>query len=89
MPDITITITETQKLELDHALLDISEWTANAVTNFARKTGDGIITKLVEHCNANEIALAVGRNAQIQQAYDLGVIQTAAVMLANSEAGRS
>ena len=32
-----------------------------------------MIKNLVEHCNANEIALSVGRPAQIQQAVALGL----------------
>lgn len=89
MPDITITISETEKLELDHVLLDISEWATNAVTNFARKTGEDIIKRLVEHCNANDIAIAVGRGAQIQQAYNLGIVDTAANMQVAIEAEHS
>jgi hypothetical protein len=39
------------------------------------------------HCNENEIALAVGQDAQVTQAYTLGVVGTAAnVNAAMSEA---
>ena len=30
------------------------------------------------HCNANNIAIAVGEDAQIIQAYELGVVKTQA-----------
>ena len=30
------------------------------------------------HCNKNEIAIAVGEEAQVAQAYSLGIIKTAA-----------
>jgi len=42
----------------------------------ARKAQDEIIAKLVTHCNANGIALATGAEAQITQAYTLGVVDT-------------
>jgi len=31
----------------------------------------------MEHCNENDIALAVGKAAQINQAFELGVVKTA------------
>ena len=40
--------------------------------------GEEIVAKLVAYCNENEIALAVGRDAQITQAFDLNVVDTAA-----------
>ena len=77
MPDITISITDTEKKALEYVMVDIDEWTDNAVTNRARIAKDEIITKLVAHCNANSIAIATGEDAQVTQAYDLGVVQTA------------
>ena len=77
MPDITISITDTEKKALEYAMLDISEWTDNAVTNRARIAKDEIISLLVAHCNANSIAIATGGDAQVTQAYTLGVVKTA------------
>ena len=73
--NITITITDTQKKALEYVMTDINEWSTNAVTNRANIAAEKIIALLVAHCNENEVALAVGRDAQIQQAYDLGVVQ--------------
>ena len=36
-----------------------------------------IVAKLITHCNENEIAMAVGHDAQVTQAYDLGVVESA------------
>ena len=77
MPDITISITDTEKKALEYVMVDIDEWTDNAVTNRARIAKDEIITKLVAHCNANSIAIATGEDAQVTQAYDLGVVSKA------------
>ena len=77
MPDITISITDTEQKALEYVMVDISEWTDNAVTNRARIAKDEIISLLVAHCNANSISIATGEDAQITQAYDLGVVTKA------------
>ena len=77
MPDITISITETEQKALEYVMVDISEWTDNAVTNRARIAKDEIISLLVAHCNANSIAIATGEDAQIIQAYDLKIVTKA------------
>ena len=86
MPSITIELTDTELKCMEYAALSPQDWADNAVTNRARIAGDDIVAKLVEHCNANEIALAVGRDAQITQAFDLNVVDTAANVQAAMEA---
>ena len=78
MTTITIELTDTQTKSLEYAATSPHDWAENAVTERARVAKEEIIAKLVEHCNANEIALAVGEDAQVTQAYDLGVVDTAA-----------
>jgi len=77
MPDITISITDAEKKALEMVMTDISEWTDNAVTNRARIAKEEIISLLVAHCNANSVAIATGEDAQVTQAYTLGVVKTA------------
>ena len=77
MPDITISITDTEQKALETVMVDIQEWTDNAVTNRARIAKDEIISQLVAHCNANSIAIATGEDAQVTQAYDLKVVTKA------------
>ncbi len=77
MPDITISITDTEKKALEYVMVDIDSWTDNAVTNRARIAKDEIISLLIAHCNANSIAIATGEDAQVTQAYDLGVVSKA------------
>ncbi len=86
MPDITISITDTEKKALDYVMVDISEWTDNAVTNRARIAKDEIISLLVAHCNANSVAIATGEDAQVTQAYALDVVKTAVQQNADAEA---
>ena len=77
MPDITISITDTEQEALEYKIADISAWTDEAVTARAKIAKDEIISQLVAHCNANEIAIASGEDAQVTQAFDLKVVKTA------------
>tara|TARA_R110000737_G_C14334375_1_gene442102 strand:- start:30 stop:290 length:261 start_codon:yes stop_codon:yes gene_type:complete len=76
MADITVTLTDTQVKCLEYVAYSVQDWCDNAIHNRARKAQDEIIAKLVTHCNANGIALATGAEAQITQAYTLGVVDT-------------
>lgn len=78
MPSITINLTETEMKCLQFATVSPQEWGDNAITNRARIAKDEIIAALVAHCNANSVAVATGEDAQVTQAYDLGVVDTAA-----------
>lgn len=78
MPNITVTLTDTENKALEYAAASVQDWADNALTNRARIAKDEIVAQVVAHCNANGIALAVGEEAQVQQAFDLGVVQTAA-----------
>jgi len=78
MAEIKVTVTDTQVKCLEYAAYSVQDWCDNAIHNRARLAQDEIIAKLVEHCNANEIAIATGVDAQVTQAYDLGVVDTAA-----------
>jgi len=86
MPSITIEVTDTELKCMEYAALSPQDWADNAVTNRARIAGDEIVAALVAHCNENSIALAVGRDAQITQAFELGVVQTAAERNAEAQA---
>ena len=77
MPDITITITDDEKLCLDNVMVGIGTWAHNAVTNRARKAKKDILSQLYTHCNQNGIAIATGESAQIRQAYTVGIASTA------------
>ena len=78
MPDITISVTATEQKCLEYAAVSVQDWADNALTNRARIAKDEIISLLVAHCNANDVAIATGEDAQITQAFDLSVVQTAA-----------
>ena len=74
MTDLTVTITDTELKALKTVALDPQEWAENAVKNRARKAIENICKTLLQHCNENNIALAVGKEAQVTQAYELGLV---------------
>ena len=85
MAEIKVTVSDTQVKCLEYAAYSVQEWCDNAIHNRARVAQDEIIAKLVEHCNANSIALAVGTDAQVAKAYELKVVDTAKNVSDNQE----
>ena len=75
--DYTITLTDTEKKSMEYISLDVGAWITNAATNRARIAKEEIISLNTTHCNANSIAIAVGEDAQVTQAFTLGVVKTA------------
>ena len=77
MPEIKINITDTEEKCLNTIMVGIGTWSDNVVTNRSRIVQDEILTDLLKHCNENSIAMATGVDAQITQAYAVGVANTA------------
>tara|TARA_B100000123_G_scaffold21108_1_gene14787 strand:+ start:883 stop:1143 length:261 start_codon:yes stop_codon:yes gene_type:complete len=77
MPNITVTITDTQNKCLEYSAYSVQDWCENSIHERARIAQEEIISKLITHCNANNIAIATGADAQVTQAYSLGVVKTA------------
>lgn len=86
MPSITVDLTDTELKCMEYCIVDVQYWSDNALKNRARIAGEDIIAKLVTYCNENSIALAVGKDAQIQQAFDLEIVKTAAELQTQAEA---
>ena len=77
MAEIKVTVTDIQMKCLESIAYSVQDWCDNAIHNRARIAQDEIIAALVAHCNANSIALAVGTDAQVAQAFELKVVDTA------------
>ena len=77
MAEIKVTVTDTQMKCLEYIAYSVQDWCDNAIHNRARIAQDEIIAALVAHCNENSIALAVGTDAQVAQAFELKVVDTA------------
>ena len=86
MATVTIELTATELKAMEYCALSPQEWADNAVTNRARIATDEICALLMNHCNDNEIAMAVGKDAQVAQAFTLNVVKTAVEANAEAEA---
>ena len=74
--DYTITLTDAQVKSLAYVAYDPKDWIQNAATTRSDLAKKEIIQLNTEHCNSNSIQLAVGEDAQVTQAYTLGVVKT-------------
>ena len=86
MSNITVELSATQTKCLEYAAYSVQDWCDNAIHNRARIAQEEIIAKLVAHCNANDVAIATGVDAQITQAYTLKVVDTAKNVTDNAKA---
>lgn len=71
---LQIELTDSQFKAFEYVAKSPQEWVENFAQERARQAVDEITSKLIEHCNTNEIALAVGQDAQIDQAFSLGIV---------------
>ena len=78
MPNYTITITDLEKKCLGTITSDVGSWITGITTDRALVAAKQISKLNVRHCNANDITIATGRDAQVIQAFSLGVVKTAA-----------
>ena len=85
MAEIKVTVSDTQVKCLEYAAYSVQEWCDNAIHNRARIAQEEIVSALVAHCNANDIAIATGVDAQVAQAYELKVVDTAKNVTDNSK----
>ena len=77
MAEIKVTVSDTQVKCLEYAAYSVQEWCDNAIHNRARIAQEEIIAALVAHCNEKGIAIATGSDAQVTQAFELKVVDTA------------
>jgi uncharacterized membrane protein len=86
MPDITITLTDTQLKGLEYAALSPQEWAENAVITRCRIANDEIVDLTVKHCLDNGIQVPATREAIVAYAFDNDIVATAAERQAEVEA---
>ena len=78
MVTFTSTLTDTENMAMEWCAVSAKDWIDNALHNRARIAMEDIVAINVAHCNANGIAIGVGITAQVEQAYNLGIVTTAA-----------
>ena len=78
MAKYTTELTDTEDKAMSYCCMSTQDWADNALKNRARQAKDEIIALNIKHCNANSITIATGEDAQVTQAYTLGVVKSAA-----------
>ena len=76
MPTYTVTVTDVQDLALNSQMVGVGTYINTVIESqifFAQST---IQNDLLKYCNANGVAMAVGVDAQVQQAFDVGIAHT-------------
>jgi len=86
MPDITVTLTDTQYKGLEYAALSPQDWAENAVTERCRIANDEIVNLTVQHCLDNGVQVPATREEIVAYAFNNDIVKTVAVRQAEAEA---
>ena len=86
MPDITITLTDTQYKGLEYCALDPQEWADNALTNRARIANEEIIQMYTTRALDEGVAIPATRELIVADAFTRGWAKTAAEQSAEAQA---
>ena len=72
MPNITITLTDTQYKGLQYAALDPQDWADNALTNRARIANDEIVSMYTNRALDEGVAIPATRELIVADAFTRG-----------------
>ena len=86
MPSITVELTDTQLKGLEYAAVSPQDWADNALTNRARIANDEIVQTAMNYYLDNEIQAPTTREAIVADAFERGIVKTAAVRQQEAEA---
>ena len=89
MPNITITLTDTQYKGLQYAALDPQDWADNALTNRARIANDEIVSMYTNRALDEGVAIPATRELIVADAFTRGWAKTAAQVNAEAEASET
>ena len=78
MPDITITLTDTQYKGLEYAAADPQNWADNAVTERARIANDEIVSMYTNRALDEGVQIPATRELIVADAFARGWAKTAA-----------
>ena len=88
MPDITITLTDTQYKGLQYVATDPQEWAENAITVRCRGATEDIIQMYTTRALDEGVAIPATRELIVADAFTRGWAKTAAEQSAEAQAGR-
>ena len=75
MPTYTVTVTDVQDLALNSQMVGVGTYINTVIESQIVFAQQEIQNNLLKYCNENGVAMAVGIDAQVQQAYDLNVVK--------------
>ncbi len=85
MPDITITLTDTQLKGLEYCAMSPQDWAENAITNRARIANDEIVQMYTTRALDEGVQIPATRELIVADAFTRGWVQTMAEAQAASE----
>jgi hypothetical protein len=86
MPDITVTLTDTELKGLEYCAMSVQDWADNALTNRARIANDEIISMYTNRALDEGVAIPATRELIVADAFTRGWAKTAAQVNAEAEA---
>jgi len=86
MPDITITLTDTQYKGLEYAAASPQDWAENAVTERCRIANDEIVTLYTNRALDEGVQIPATRELIVADAFTRGWVKTAAQRNADAAA---
>ena len=72
MVNYTISLTEAQEKAISY-VSDVQMWIEDAAVGLSNHEKKLILSNLIEYCNDNNLKIATGESAQIDQAFSLGI----------------
>ena len=76
MPTYTVTVTDVQDLALNSQMVGVGTYINTVIESQLVFAQQAIQNDLLKYCNDNDVAMAVGVDAQVQQAFAVGIAHT-------------
>ena len=86
MPDITVSITDTENKGMEYVAASVEDWVDNAVTNRARIAVDEIVKIYTDRALDEGVQIPATRALIVNDAFTRGWVKTAAQRNADAEA---
>ena len=76
MPTYTVTVTDAQDLALNSQMVGVGTYINTVIESQIVFAQQAIQNDLLKYCNDNSVAMEVGIDAQVQQAFAVGIAHT-------------
>ena len=86
MPDITVSLTDTENKGMEYVAASVQDWADNALTNRARIAVDEIVKIYTDRALDEGVQIPATRELIVNDAFTRGWVKTAAQRNADAEA---